>query len=174
MPNTETTGTEKRNNLNPGRALLAAQNTGTKKPNRFNPFRKLEGEPDARSAAKNGALVGGYLALSYLIQAALVYWGGKDGFGNTGMETLIADGIGILFGMFLVWRILVRQPLWAAILVAVWFGIEVAAKIIAIVEGTQRTNVGYVFMFIALVAAVILSLRGSWTLRALRRSALRT
>jgi hypothetical protein len=44
-------------------------------------------------------------------------------------------------------------------------------KIAAIASGMQRTNVGYVFMFAAMTAAAVLSVRGSWKLRALRRSA---
>ena len=136
----------------------------------WNPFQKLAGESEALKAAKSGAVVGGYLSLSYLIQAALVYWSGKDAFGNTGMETLIADAMGIVFGAFLAWRILVRQPLWAAILVAVWFGIELVAKLIVIVETHPTANGGYLLMVI-MVAATILAVRGSWALRVLRRSA---
>ena len=137
----------------------------------WNPFQKLTGEAEASSAAKTGAIVGGYLSLSYLIQTALVYWGGQDAFGNTGMETLIADVMGIVFGAFLAWQILVRQPLWAAILVGVWVGVEIAMKLMFMAETHHTPNAGGLFLMFALVAATILAVRGSWALRVLRRSA---
>jgi hypothetical protein len=137
----------------------------------WNPFQKLESQAESLSAAKSGAVVGGFLILSYLVQIASVYWGGKDTFGNVGLPTLISDILGVVSAAFLTWRILVRQPLWASIVVGAWFALELAMKIAAIASGMQRTNVGYVFMFAAMTAAAVLSVRGSWKLRALRRSA---
>jgi hypothetical protein len=45
----------------------------------------IEKTTKALSEAKFGAASSGYLALSYLIQIAYVYWDGKDTFGNIGL-----------------------------------------------------------------------------------------
>jgi hypothetical protein len=134
----------------------------------WNPFQKLDGEAWALIAAKFGAIVGGYLILSYVIQVALLYGRGRDMFGNVGMTLLVIDAIAIVIAVFITWRIFVRQPLWASIMIAAWFALELTMTIAAIASGTQTTNFGYVVMFVALAAAAILSIRGSWKLRVLR------
>jgi hypothetical protein len=144
---------------------------GTKHKKSWNPFQKLDGDAEILSAAKSGVVVSGFLGLSYVLQVAFVYWGGKDTFGNVGLSTLIADVIGIILAAFLTWRIWARQPLWAAVFVALWFSVEMVMKGAAIVSGQQKTNAGWIFMFAALAAAAILGVRGSWKLRQSRRLA---
>ena len=78
------------------------------------------------------------------------------------------------FAAFLTWRIVVAQPFWASVVVAIWFYIELAVKIAAIAAGEQKTNAGWIIMFLALLAGSILSIRGSWKLRQLRRGAVST
>ncbi|MBX9585741.1 MAG: hypothetical protein K2X50_00640 [Gammaproteobacteria bacterium] len=142
-----------------------------KKSKNWNPFQKLDGEKEALDAAKSGVVVGIYITLSYVIQVAFIYGTGKDTFGNPGPTTLlIAAVITIMFAAFLTWRIWVRQPLWASIIVAIWFSLELAIKVGAIVSGVQNTNVGWILMFLALLSASVLSVRGCWKLRTLRRS----
>jgi hypothetical protein len=136
----------------------------------WNPFQRLDGEGEARSAAKVGAVVSGYLILSYLIQIAFVYSNGKDTFGDEGIAVLISDTIAVAFAAILTWRILAAQPLWAAIVVFIWYVVELAMKVLAIASGAQTTNAGWIIMFLALSAGAILSVRGSWRLRVLRRS----
>ena len=136
----------------------------------------IEETRKALSEAKFGAVISGYLALSYLIQIAYVYSGGKDTFGNIGLTTLISDIVGIIVAAFLTWRILVRQPLWAAIIVALWFAAEMVGKIAAIASGEQHINVnassiGIIIMLMAFAVGAIVQVWGSWKLRLLRRSA---
>ena len=149
---------------------MTVEEVPKKKNNSWNPFQKLEGEAEILGAAKSGVFVSGYLALSYVLQIAMLYYGGKDTFGNEGMATLITDIIALLLAVFLAWRIWKVQPLWAAIFVAAWFALEMALKIEVIVSGAQRTNIGYVVMFAALTLATILGVRGSWKLKKLRRA----
>ena len=146
----------------------------TKKKKSWNAFKTPDGDAEMLSAAKYGAVVSGYLGLSYLIQIAFVYWGGKDTFRDVGLTTLISDIVGFILATFLTWRILVRQPLWAAIFVAFWFAIELFMKVAAIINGEQKTNAGWIFILAAITAAAILGVRGSWKLRQARRSALVT
>jgi hypothetical protein len=159
-----------------GKTLLLNHDIqAAKKRKSWNPFQKLTGEAEARSAAKSGAIVAGYLSLGYLVAVTLAYWTGKDLFGNADTSIdflLIINAIGAVLGAFLAWRILARQPLWAAIFAAAWYAFEIAMKLEAIVEHTAPVpNVGFIFMFVALAAGAILAVRGSWALRVLRRSA---
>jgi hypothetical protein len=149
---------------------VMATNTN-KKSRGWNPFQKLEDEAEARSAAKAGAIVSGYLGLSYVLQTVSVYSTGKDTFGQTGYGTFIGDLFGVALAAFLTWRILARRPLWAAIAAALWYAIELGFKLVVVFSGEQRTNVGWIFMFVAIGAAAILGVRGSWKLRRLRRAA---
>jgi hypothetical protein len=136
----------------------------------WNPFQKLEGEHEARSAAKGGALVSGFLVLSYIIQIALVYGYNRDTFGNEGSIVLVTDVIAAVIAAILTWRIVVAQPFWASVVVAIWFYIELAMKIATVASGQQKTNAGWILMFLALFAGSILSIRGSWKLRKQRRA----
>jgi len=137
----------------------------------WNPFQPLEGEEVALRAARSGAIVSGALVLSYAIQVAFVYGYNRDTFGNEGSIVLVMDVIAAVIAAILTWRIVVAQPFWASIVVAIWFYIELAMKIAAIAAGEQKTNTGWVIMFLALFAGSILSVRGSWKLRSLRRLA---
>jgi len=148
----------------------SAENSPKKRFAALNPLQKIEGEVQARAAAKNGALVSGYLILSYLIQLAFLYFTGRDISGDEGTALLVIDVIAIVLAALLTWRILVSQPLWAAIVVSVWFIAELVLKIAAIGNGEQTTNFGWVIMFLALIVGSILAIRGSWKLRALRRA----
>ena len=137
----------------------------------WNPFQRVRDEHEARSATKSGGIVSGFLVLSYLIQIAFLYGWNTDTFGNVGAVVLIVDIIAVVIASFLTWRIFVAQPFWATILVAIWFYVELAMKIAAIASGEQKTNGGWVIMFLALFAGTILSIRGGWKLRKLRRLA---
>lgn len=143
----------------------------TKKNRTWNPFQKLVSEKEALDAAKAGVIVGSYIALSYIIQLAFIYGTGKDTFGNPESTLLLITAIiTIMFAMFLTWKIWTRQALWASIIVAIWFFLELAIKLELIVSGVQNTNAGWLLMFLALLSASVLSVRGCWKLRTLRRS----
>ena len=122
------------------------------------------------AAAKSGAVVAGFLGISYAIQIAALCFEGKDTFGGEGLYAVVIDLIALTLSIFLAWRIVLRQPLWASILVAVWFAVELMMKIAVIASGSQQTNPGFIFMFAALAAGAVLAVRGSWKLRAIRRS----
>lgn len=136
----------------------------------WNPFQKLKDESEALAAAKSGAFVSGYMALSYMIQTAIIYKTGMDTFGDSGSYIIATAIIAVLIAVFLTWKIWVQQPLWSSIVVLLWFATELAFKIDVIATGVQKTNVGWVFMFLVLLSTSILSVRGSWKLRLIRRS----
>ncbi len=131
----------------------------------WNPFQPLLTEQDAITAGRSAAAVSGYIALSYLVQIGLLHLAGRDSFGHAGPGAMMGDAFALLLAGFLTWRILARQPLWAAVMVTAWFTVESAAKVLAIAAGTQRLSPAFVLMFLALVATLILGLRGSWRLR---------
>jgi len=140
-------------------------NAKPKKQTWLNPFQKFENRKQALSAAKSGAVVSIYLVLSYAIQIAFLHWGGKDTYGNQSQAATVTDVVAIVLAAFLTWRILVKQPLWASIVVALWFFFELAFKAYAMFRGIQPANGSFIFMFIALIIGAILSVRGSWYLR---------
>ncbi len=132
-----------------------------------NPFQKLETPAEIMGAAKTGAVVSGYLGLSYALQAASLYLSGSDLFGNSGLAVLAGDVIAIAFAAWLTFCILRRQPLWAAILTAVWYFVELAGKFAA--PGADQSfaagGFGWIIMFAALASGAILGIRGAWKLR---------
>jgi hypothetical protein len=132
-----------------------------------NPFQKLETPAEIMSAARTGAVVSGYLAISYGLQAASLYLSGSDLFGNSGVAVLASDAIAIAFAVWLTVCILWRQPLWAAIITAIWYFVELAGKFAA--PGTGQSfaagGFGWVIMFAALASGAILGIRGAWKLR---------
>ena len=132
-----------------------------------NPFQKLKTEAEIMSAAKSGAMVSGYLALSYSLQAGVLYWSGTDLFGNGGMALLAGDVIAIAFAALLTWRILTRQPLWAAVVTAIWYFAELACKFAGVggSHSQASVNVGWIVMFAALGSGAIMGIRGAWKLR---------
>ena len=131
-----------------------------------NPFQKLETPTEIMAAAKSGALASGYLALSYGIQAGLLYVNGSDLFGNSGLVVLTSDLIAIVFAIWLTWCILRRQPLWAAIVTAIWYFVELAAKLASLgSDPAAAGGFGFIIMFAALGAGAILGIRGAWKLR---------
>jgi hypothetical protein len=143
-----------------------------KKHSFWNPLHPLETPEEMLIAAKSGVWVCGFLAVSYVLQLAFIYGTGKDTFGTEGgLTTLISDTIGIALAAFLAWRIWARQGFWSAAFVGFWFAVELFFKVEAIASGQQRTNIGWIIMFAALTVTSIVSVRGSWKLRALRRSA---
>lgn len=145
--------------------------TQSKRKTFWNPFQSIQGEKEATDAANAGVVVAGFLALSYLVQAAFVYYTGKDTFGHSdGLVTFLADVSGILLAVYLGWMIRATQSLGAAIFTALWYAFELALKAMAIVEGLHKTNPGFIVMFAALFVAAILTVRGSWKLRQLRLS----
>jgi hypothetical protein len=107
----------------------------------------------------------------YVVQVAFVYGYNQDTFGNEGSIVLVMDVIAVVLAAFLTWRIIAAQPFWASVVVAVWFYAELIGKIAAIASGQQKTNAGWIIMFLALFAGSILSVRGRWKLRKLRRAA---
>lgn len=136
----------------------------------INPLQPLKTEAEALSAARTGALTSGYLALSYSLQAAMLYFSGADLFGNTGLGILIGDAIAIAFALLLTWRILRRQALWATVVSALWYFAELAAKFTGTGAashsgGMPSFNVGFLVMFFALGSAAIMGIRGAWKLR---------
>ena len=128
-----------------------------------NPFQKLQTEAEIISAAKSGAMVSGYLGLSYSLQAGMLYWSGRDLFGNGGMALLAGDIVAIAFAALLTWRILQRQPLWAAVVAAIWYFAELAGKFAGVGSSSSQANVnvGFIIMFAALGSAAILGIRGA-------------
>jgi hypothetical protein len=132
-----------------------------------NPFQKLETPAEIMSAAKSGALASGFLGLSYGIQAGMLYASGSDLFGNSGLVVLASDVLAIAFAAWLTFCTLRRQPLWAAIVTAIWFFFELVAKFSAPGAGEQLAHGGFGFllMFFALASGAILGVRGAWKLR---------
>jgi len=149
---------------------MTVQGDNPKKKFSWNPFQKLGNETETTSAAKSGAVVSGYIALSYAVQTAFLYWSGKDLLGNAGFGMLVVDAIALVLAIFLTWRIIARQPVWAAVLVTVWFAFELALKILAATSGAQP-GVGFILMYLAIGSAAILSVRASWRLRSIRKGA---
>src|SRR5258708_33943223 len=142
----------------------------TKKKLGWNPFQELQNEPDALSAAKCGGFVSGYLALIYLVQIAIVCMTDRDHpFGDEDIFSFIADIFGVMLAIFLTWRIVAAQSLWAIILTSVWFFTEILIKIVAIANVEQRTSGWWVVTFLALLGGTILAIRGGWKLRVLSR-----
>jgi hypothetical protein len=131
-----------------------------------NPFQKLETPTEIMAAAKSGALASGYLALCYAVQAGVLYVKGSDLFGNSGAVVLISDVIAIAFAAWLTWCILRRQPLWAAVVSAIWYFVELAAKLAAMGSDLAAAGgFGFIIMFAALGSGAILGIRGAWKLR---------
>ena len=135
----------------------------------WSPFQALTCEAEAKSAGRAGAVISGYIGVSYLVQVGMVQWLGRDGFGHCGSGAMLGDAFGVALAALLTVIILVRQPLWAAVMVTAWFAVEMGSKLWAIWRGTSHPGVGFAVMSLALVVAVILSLRGSWRLMQLRR-----
>ena len=132
-----------------------------------NPFQKLETPAEIMSAAKSGAVVSGYIGLSYGLQAGSLYLSGSDLFGNSGIAVLTGDVIAIAFAAWLTFCTLRRQPLWAAIVTAIWYFAELAGKFAAPSAGQQVAagGFGWIIMFAALASGAILGIRGAWKLR---------
>ena len=135
----------------------------------INPFQKLRTQEEILSAAKVSAMVSGYIALSYSLQAGLIYFSGTDLFGNGGRIVLVSDLIAVAFALLLTWRTIARQPLWAAIVTAAWYYIELAGKFAGIGQNpgsaAQSFNFGFLVMFLALASGAIIGIRGAWKLR---------
>jgi hypothetical protein len=134
----------------------------------LNPFQAIDDEPAARRAAGASAWVGGYLAFSYTVQALVVYFTGKDTQGNAGAAVLAVEIVALLFALFLTWRIVVRQPFWAALVVLLWFSLEMAMKTMLIIGG-QQVGIMWIGVFVALQLSAVVGVRGSWALRRYRR-----
>lgn len=142
-----------------------------RKKNGWNPFINFETEADARKAANWGAAVGIFLIFSYSVQTISLYSTGKDTFGNAGWGPFVADVFFLILAVLGTCLILIRQSVWAAALVTFWFIAEIAGTITAVVDGTHRTNIGWLVMYAALIIFGIKSIRGSWKLRSYRRAA---
>ena len=136
-----------------------------------NPFRRPEGGTQALGAARSGALVSVYLALSYLVQLASLNSNGIDTYGNTGPWILISHIADVILAAFLTWLILARQPLWAAIVAAAWYAVELVLKIEMVLSGERQASAGLILIFVVIAAAAIIGIQGSLKLRQLRRSA---
>ncbi len=60
----------------------------------------------------------------------------------------------------------VRQPLWAAVIVAIWYFAELAGKFAAPNSGQLAAGgFGWIIMFAALASGAVLGIRGAWKLR---------
>ena len=136
--------------------------------NRVNPFQKLETEAQALEAAKCAAGVAGYMVLSYGLQMAVAAARGADLFGTPAVIALPGFGVMAVLAGFLAWRIWTRQPLWAAIVIAVWFAAELVAKVILTTQGPSSS--AFAVMFVFLTIAAVLGVRGAHALRRMRVS----
>ncbi len=137
----------------------------------WNPFQALDTAQDAGSAARNGAVVSAYIAISYLLQMAMLQLVGKDGFGHSGHGAMLGDAFAVGLATLLTWRILARQALWATVCTAAWFAVELWFKAESLLRGETRVHLGFVVMWVALVAAAIFGVRGAWRLTMLRQEA---
>ena len=136
----------------------------------LDPFQWLEGEAQARGAARAGALVPLYIAMSYVVQLTTLAANGVDTYGNTGSWMLISHIGDVAFAAFLMWRILARQPLWAAIVAAAWYAFELTLKIAMVANGERQADAGIILMFVVIAAAAVVGIRGTLKLRQLRHS----
>ena len=137
---------------------------------RLNPFQKLTTETDALTAAKSGVVVGGWLALSYAIQPVVVLSTGWDKLSNGGALLLAVNLFLFALACLLIWRILVRQSLWAEVLATLWLALELTSKVRAAVNRHQDIDWGLRIIYVVLIVSAILGIRGSWKLRQLRRA----
>jgi hypothetical protein len=140
-----------------------------KKTSSWNPFRALVGLPEAMSAAKAGASLSGFVAAYYVTQVVFFFASGSDTFGNAGTQTLIFEIAAMVAAAFVTWRIMVAPSLWATVVASAWFWLTLVMTFSAIANG-QTSKVEY-WVGAAFVSDSILSIRGSWKLRSLRRAA---
>ncbi len=131
----------------------------------WNPFVKITDDEHAKSLARDGgAVCAGLLVFTYVVNTALLGFGGvslwSDG-PNAG--TQIGNVVGLVLAAFLGWRIWVRQPLWALWFVLVWLVVETASKVLLGVTGAvQITPFSFFINAIGLVAATQAVRGGLW------------
>jgi len=148
---------------------------GPEKPKKFshwNPFQAFETREDALKAAKAGVWVCAFLGASYILQIIFVAYEGKNTFGDTGdLSLVVGNYIAVALAAFLAWRIWAKQGFWSALFLALWFALEIAGKVSAVISGQQKTNFGWAIMFAALTVMTILCVRACWILRRERKLA---
>lgn len=123
----------------------------------WNPFVKINDEEHAKSLARNGgAICAGLLAFTYVVNIALLAFGGVSLWSDDpSAATQIGHLVGLVLAAFIGWRIWVRQPLWALCFVLIWLVAETADKALLGATGAVRiTPFSFLINAVGLVVAV--------------------
>jgi hypothetical protein len=128
----------------------------------LNPFRALEREHEFVEAARAGVFPAGWLAVSHLI--VLIVIAASPGFAVAQLFAAAGCLVAIMIAAGLGWYVWKHQAFWASLCLMLWTVFEVAMTLAL----GQAAVLGMVLSMIA-CACCILSLRGTFELRKLRR-----
>lgn len=131
----------------------------------WNPFVKVTDGEHAKSLARDGgAICAGLLVFTYVVNTALLGFGGVSLWSNDpNAGTQIGNILGLVLAAFLGWRIWARQPLWALWFVLIWLVVETASKVLLGMAGAvQVTPFSFFINAIGLVAATQAVRGGMW------------
>lgn len=123
----------------------------------WNPFVKINDEEHANSLARDGgAICAGLLGFTYVVNIALLAFGGVSLWSeDPSAATQIGHVVALVLAAFIGWRIWVRQPLWALCFVLIWLIAETVDKALLGATGAVRiTPFSFLINAVGLVVAI--------------------
>ena len=133
-----------------------------------NPFLKLSTEAQAKQFARFGAVVPGFIGLTYVLILVLALFGILE----VPPLGLLAAIVSLGLAAYLFWRFWVGQGFWTMLVLTIWLGAELVAKL-ASADPTAPGMDPLISLYVAVGFAALAGLRGAWKLRKFRAAAKR-